>query len=175
MDLLHFVFVFSTNSAISCTSGSLHPIQYNKTTVCNYYVVLRSSSRIWFLSRFNCNFIFNLIKSDFVTRTQKEAKSSVKCISNNEVVFTNNEHYRYLLSQIWIVDIGISLVVILCHCYQKGRNEWCYNGDGNNKFYSKSKLFIIIIILELFSSSLPLLGVFWAFSSLYAVAMHLKM
>ena len=82
--------------------------------------ILMFSSRMWFLSNFNCNFIFNLIKSDFITRTHKEIKSSAKCISNNEVVFTNNEHYRFLLSQIWIVDIGVILIVVLCHCYQKG-------------------------------------------------------
>ena len=64
---------------------------------------------MWFLSNFNCNLIFALIKSDFVTRSQREAKSSVKYISNNEVVFTNNTHYFYLLAQILIVNLFQSL------------------------------------------------------------------
>lgn len=74
---------------------------------------------MWFLSNFNSNLIFIMIKSDFVTRTQKESKSFVKYISNNEVVFTNNSHYYLLLLQIWIVYFGVFANLILFNLYQR--------------------------------------------------------
>ena len=76
-------------------------------------------SPMWFLSNFNSNLIFIMIKSDFVTRTQKESKSFVKYISNNEVVFTNNSHYYLLLLQIWIVYFGVFANLILFNLYQR--------------------------------------------------------
>ena len=73
---------------------------------------------MWFLSHFNNNLIFSLMKSDYVTRTQKELHSSVKFISNNEVVFTDNAHYYLLLCQIFIVYFGIFANFYLFNLYQ---------------------------------------------------------
>lgn len=78
------------------------------------------SSPMWFLSHFNSNLIFTLMKSDYVTRTQKESQSSVKFISNNEVVFTDNAHYYLLLSQIYIVYFGVFANLYLFNMFQTG-------------------------------------------------------
>ena len=102
---------------------------------------------MWFLSNFNCNLIFALIKSDFVTRSQREAKSSVKYISNNEVVFTNNTHYFYLLAQILIVYFGVCTNFLLFNLFQ-------------SLPHVPKSLFGVVE---------------WVFTVFYGVAMHLKM
>ena len=102
---------------------------------------------MWFLSNFNCNLIFALIKSDFVTRNQRESKSSVKYISNNEVVFTNNTHYYFLLAQILIVYFGIFCLFYVANLFQSLPNipGW---------------IFVVVL---------------WIFTLFYGIAMHLKM
>lgn len=81
---------------------------------------LYSSSPMWFLSHFNSNLIFNLMKSDYVTRTKRESQSSAKFISNNEVVFTDNAHYHLLLCQILVVYFGIFANLYLFNLFQTG-------------------------------------------------------
>ena len=76
---------------------------------------------MWFLSNFSSNFIFLLIKQDYVTRTQQEAKSSAKYISNNEVVFSDNSHYCFLLFQIWLVFLDLLANLVLFNLYQACR------------------------------------------------------
>lgn len=112
---------------------------------------------MWFLSNFNSNLIFIMIKSDFVTRTQKESKSSVKYISNNEVVFTNNTHYYLLLIQIWIVYFGVFTNLVLFNLYQK-------------------RHFIVLpLYIEKFTSIIPFVVVEWIFTIAYGIVMQLKM
>ena len=98
-----------------------------------------------------------MIKSDFVTRTQKESKSFVKYISNNEVVFTNNSHYYLLLLQIWIVYFGVFANLILFNLYQR-------------------RLFSFIPwSIDKFTSRIPFVIIEWLFVIAYGIAMQVKM
>lgn len=68
---------------------------------------------LWFLSQFNLNFIFSKIKDDFVTRTLNESKSAGRFVSNNEVVYSNNRQYIYLMVQVFIVYLYIITVLVI--------------------------------------------------------------
>ena len=125
---------------------NLHLREYQESRV-HHPTPIQSSNRAWFLSNFNCNLIFALIKSDFVTRNQRESKSSVKYISNNEVVFTNNTHYFYLLAQILIVYFGIFCLFFAANLYQSLPNIPAWT-------------FVVVL---------------WTFTLFYGIAMHLKM
>lgn len=76
---------------------------------------------MWFLSNFNSNFIFALIKNDFVTRVRKEPHSSVKYISNNEVVDSKNKLYFFSLLQVYIIYLCVLVVLILLNLIQTRR------------------------------------------------------
>ena len=82
---------------------------------------------MWFLSHFNSNLIFTLMKSDYITRTNKGFEFSAKFISNNEIVFTNNSHYYLLLCQVYIVFIGVFVNFLTFNLYQTGRiDSFCW-------------------------------------------------
>ena len=111
--LFYLLCVHGTHSSLLCPSFFIHLRKHQQSHVWLWSYKFILSNHIWFLSHFNSNLIFTLMKNDYVTRYKKQPSSLLKTISNNELVFTNNHHYYFMLFQIYIVYVGVFVDLVL--------------------------------------------------------------
>ena len=112
LDISCDVYLPSADFTVFESSFRLHSCEHAKANV-SLFPRFHCRTPLWFLSQFNSNFIFSKIKDDFVTRTLNQSKSAVPFVSHNEVVYSNNMQYFFLLVQVFIVYFYLIAVLLI--------------------------------------------------------------